>query len=570
MKKTILTLVAALAALLPFTAGAQTVTVGSPSVRCGETVDVPVTISSVSGLQSLEFTIGYSTSKLQFEQATTGSFTSGFQIAANDTGGSIKVALITGNPASGSGRVATLRFAAGGSATGSADITISDILVNDVAKSGVDGSVTITCPQPPDAPGLVSPANNASNVNAPVTLQWNAVGDAENYLVYFGTPNPSSIGSTSSTSMEVETATGTTYQWYVIARNEAGTSGPSATRSFTTSGPFCATPASSTLSAPASATSGSQYTVSWSAAANATEYVLEEATNAAFTGATATTTTATAASFTKSVSDNTTFYYRVRTRNTSSGCNATGNNSATAAVVVTPKPPIPAGGAVLVVVGSAPGNFGAMFRTALQLHNPTSGVLRGRIVFHPAGASGSDNDPFLAYELQPGQTIAYDDLLPAMGLPPGLGSVDIVPDPGHTLPLFVTRVFNDAGEDGTSGMTLDRLGLDDILYAGERGVIVAPADPARMRMNIGIRALSEGASITVVMRDSNGTVVASKDLSYPPVYFSQNGADALMGAPLPGNGSLTFTVNAGSALIYGSTTDNVTNDPNVQIARVVE
>ena len=46
------------------------------------------------------------------------------------------------------------------------------LTVNDVAKSGVAGTATITCVQPPAAPTLVSPSNGATNVasNAPVAL----------------------------------------------------------------------------------------------------------------------------------------------------------------------------------------------------------------------------------------------------------------------------------------------------------------------------------------------------------------------------------------------------------------
>lgn len=565
-------LVAALAIsiLLAVAAGAQTVTVGTKSVRCGESVTVPVTVTTVSGMEAIQFDVGYTASKLQPKDVTTGSLTSGGLVGKNFTGSLVKVAIALSGAKSGSGTVANISFTASASATGTVSLPISAILINDVARTGVAGSVTITCPQAPAAPTLKSPADGASSVSAPVTLQWNAAAEAEKYQVYFGTPTAKLIGTTTNTSMLVETATGTTYEWYVRAENDAGTSPSSAKRTFTTSGPFCATPVAPSISAPGSSASGSSYTVSWDAVANATEYVLEEAGDASFTAATSITLAATSTSFTKTVNAAATFYYRVRARNTAGGCSVNGSTSPAAAVAVTPRPPIPAGGAVLIVVSSTPGGFGASFRTSLQLHNPTGGVLRGRIVFHPAGSSGGDSDPALVFELQPGQTISYNDLLPAMGIASGVGSVDIVPDAGHGLPLSVTRVFNDAGAAGTSGLTLEPLGLDDILYAGQTGVIVAPLEPARMRMNIGIRALADGASISARMRDRNGGVVATRDLSFPPVFFNQVSAEALMGEPLPADATLSFTVTAGSALIYGSTTDNVTNDPSVQIARPVE
>ena len=556
----------AISTLVTLTAAAQTVTVGSKSVKCGQTFDVPVTTSSVSGLEGFRFNVGYDASKLEIKDATKGSLTDDFLVDKN-LGANPLLVLGAGTPVSGSGSIAILRFAAKASASGTVPLTISNVQLNDVPKSGNNGSVTITCLQPPSAPTLASPANGATNVAAPVTLKWNAVSGADEYVVWFGTPSAAEIGTTSSTSLQVETATGTTYEWYVRAKNDAGTSPSSAKRTFTTSGPFCATPGAPVLSAPTSATAGTAYNLTWAPVASATEYVVEEASSPAFSDATSTTTAATLASFTKSPASDTTFYYRVRARNTASGCNATGPFSNTVAVSVSPKPPIPPGGAVLIVVSSTPGEFDAMFRTSLQLYNPTGGVLRGRIVFHLAGTSGGDSDPSLPWELQPGHTLSYADLLPALGVPSGAGSVDLVPDPGFRLPLFVTRIFNDAGAKGTSGMTLDALGLDDVLYAGDTGVIVAPMDPSRSRMNIGIRALAEGASITARMRDRNGAVLATKELSYPAVFFIQVAAESLMGAPLAADATLSFTVNAGSALIYGSTTDNVTNDPNVQIAQ---
>ncbi len=570
LKHSVVAFIAVVAVLLAMTAGAQTVTVGSVSVRCGESVDVPVTISAVSGLLSIQFDVTYDSSKLQPTQVTSGALTSGFSLASNITSTQIKIAMASGSPVSGSGRVATIRFTAGSAATGTSSLPISGILVNDVAKGGVNGTATITCPQPPTAPTLVSPSDGATNVAAPVTLRWNASSGADAYLVYFGTPSPSAMGSTPSTSMQVDTATGTAYEWYVRARNDAGTSAPSPTWSFTTSGSLCVTPNAPQINAPAAVSSGVAYAVSWTAVSNASEYVLDEAGNASFTGATSTTTTATSLSFTKSVNAPTTFYYRVRAHNTNGGCNATSPASNTAAVVASPRPPIPPGGAVLIVVGTSPGALGAMFRTAIQLHNPTGGVLRGKIVFHAAGTSGRDSDPSLPYEIQPWRTFSHSDFLPAMGITSGLGSADIVPDGGNRLPLLVTRIFNDAGAEGTSGMTLEVLGLDDALFSGQTGVIIAPVEPARTRMNIGIRALVEGVSMTVRMRDRTGAVVATKDISYPPVYFLQTPAEILIGVPLVGDAALAFTVNSGSAMVYGSTTDNKTQDPNIQIARPIE
>ncbi|HVT43951.1 MAG TPA: SBBP repeat-containing protein [Thermoanaerobaculia bacterium] len=220
---------------------------------------------------------------------------------------------------------------------------------------------------------------------------------------------------------------------------------------------------------------------------------------------------------------------------------------------------------VLPVVASTPGLLGSFFKTTLQLHNASTSEISGRLVFHRQGASGSDGDPSLSYALRPGQTIAYDDLLPAMGLG-GVGSVDLASASGP-LPLTVARIFNDAGALGTTGMTQDQIALHEFLGVGDESVLIAPPDPARARFNIGVRTLGAGATITATVRNSAGVVVHTVTKSFPPIFLSQLSAAAFLGVPLRESDTIRLRVDAGSAVVYGATNDNVTQDPSLQIAR---
>src|SRR5881394_3544771 len=92
--------------LLAMTAGAQTVTVGSGSGQCGQTVSLPVTIDAVAGMLALEFRIAYDTARLTPLSVTAGSLTSGFSISSNAVGGVLRVAMASGTAASGGGSVA--------------------------------------------------------------------------------------------------------------------------------------------------------------------------------------------------------------------------------------------------------------------------------------------------------------------------------------------------------------------------------------------------------------------------------------------------------------------------------
>lgn len=333
----------------------------------------------------------------------------------------------------------------------------------------------------------------------------------------------------------------------------------------------CTTPAAPQLSAPATAQAGQPYSVTWDAVTAATEYAVDEATDAEFTNATTTVVTGTSATFTHSDGR---YYYRVRARNRAGSCDVTSLFSETVSVSIaaapTPPPP-PAAMRVLPVVGSAPGSFGSYFKTMVQLYNPKSVGVSGRIIYHPQGVSGTADDPSLSFSIAPGKTLSYADLLPAMGVASGVGTADIVADLTSPLPIVVARVFNDGGAAGTTGLTEEALHTDDALKAGQTGVLLAPADVTRFRLNVGIRTLEQGASMTVTVRDKDGGIVKTVTRSYGPTFFAQVGSAVLLdGFVLAGGETISFEVTAGSAFVYGSTTDNTTNDPNVQFARQLE
>ncbi|HXA18347.1 MAG TPA: hypothetical protein VN380_15240 [Thermoanaerobaculia bacterium] len=225
----------------------------------------------------------------------------------------------------------------------------------------------------------------------------------------------------------------------------------------------------------------------------------------------------------------------------------------------------PSQSAILPAVASANGNLGSFFRTGVQLQNPSSSAIAGSIVFHTAGVSGTTSDPFLSYTLNPGQTQNIADLLPALSRS-GLGSVDVVSTSG-SLPTVVARVFNDAGDKGTSGFTEDLMKPQSALAAGDQFVLLVPADLVRFRYNIGVRTLGTGASITVTERSGAGTVVRTVSKTYAPTYFEQVDATTFLGAAPSANDSLTVSVDSGALFIYGATTDNTTQDPSVQLGR---
>jgi hypothetical protein len=228
---------------------------------------------------------------------------------------------------------------------------------------------------------------------------------------------------------------------------------------------------------------------------------------------------------------------------------------------------------VLPAAGSTPGNFGSFYRTGVQLYNPGTSALSGRFVYHPAGVSGSSGDPILNFTVGPQGTISYADLVETMGQS-GLGTLDVVLPASTQLPVIAARVFNDAAAAGTAGFTeeaIDPSGSFEsrVLFAGSTSFLVAPSDTTRFRFNIGVRSLLSGAFVTFRQRDASGAIVRSVTKEYDPTFYEQQPAQTLLGGPIGPNDSIEVSVSSGSAIIYGATIDNTTNDPSVQFARVV-
>lgn len=227
----------------------------------------------------------------------------------------------------------------------------------------------------------------------------------------------------------------------------------------------------------------------------------------------------------------------------------------------------PAGEVVVIPgVGSLAGALGSNFRTQLQLTNPGTSPIAGKIVYHAGGASAGGNDPSLSYTLGSWQTINFDDVLTAMGLS-GLGSAEIVPTSGPA-PAAVAKIFNDAGANGTAGFTEPIFRSRDALASSDSAVLILPADLANFRFNLGARSLSDGVSAVFTVWSESGALLDTVTKTFPANFFAQSTATDFLGvASLPADGSIGITVTHGSAIFFGSTVDNRTQDTATQFTR---
>ncbi|MFL6247668.1 MAG: hypothetical protein ACJ74H_16705 [Thermoanaerobaculia bacterium] len=217
-----------------------------------------------------------------------------------------------------------------------------------------------------------------------------------------------------------------------------------------------------------------------------------------------------------------------------------------------------------IVAGSLRGS-GAEFKTSAQLTNLGSATITGKLIFHPANVATLDSDRSLAYSLTPLKSVSYNDVVQAMGAS-GLGTMDLVLTSGYP-PDVSMRIYSDAGVNGTSGLTEELRTPRQAHYQYEDGSFNLPADLTKFRLNIGYRAQSEGASVTILVYDANGALVHVADRVLPANTMKQESAAAFSQQPtLPPGGLITFQLTAGSAFFYGATTDNRTADPNLRFA----
>ena len=221
---------------------------------------------------------------------------------------------------------------------------------------------------------------------------------------------------------------------------------------------------------------------------------------------------------------------------------------------------------IVPVVGSTRGGFGSNFKTSMQLTNSTPWPIKGTLVFHPAGRSALDGDPSLPYSLSNFQTLSYEDVVAQLGQN-GLGSMDVM-STSSAAPIITVRVYNDGGAAGTSGFIEEVGGPEAALQFGEITLIATPVDAVNFRLNIGVRTLAAGAVLFVSAVDKDGFAIGASIMkTYGANRFEQTSAQAFFnGVAPPAGGAIQIVLSSGSAFVYGSTTDNRTNDSHIQFA----
>ncbi len=172
----------------------------------------------------------------------------------------------------------------------------------------------------PGVATLTLPANGATGLSLPVTLDWSDVATATSYQLQID--NNSDFSSTltdqvvaASTYSATSLTSGVTLYWRVRAQNSCGWGAYSASRTFATAA--CTLPVAPTLASPANAATNlaQPITLDWNDVATATGYQIQVDNNSDFSSVTVAP-TATASTYALSgLAAGTTFYWRVRAQN---------------------------------------------------------------------------------------------------------------------------------------------------------------------------------------------------------------------------------------------------------------
>ncbi len=252
--------------------------------------------------------------------------------------------------------------------------------------------------------------------------------------------------------------------------------------------------------------------------------------------------------------------------------------------------------AVIPVAGSTEGAFGSQWRTIMSLANIMNRPMSGTIIFHPAGAIASDQDPSMSYQLDPGEVEQWPDVVTAMGAT-GLGTIDIIPDEvsplgpsalGGYFPTIQVRVVNDS-DAGTFGTNVREVFVSDLaprqlsfytathvsaaeLAWGARSEIIIPADYEHLRINVGFRYFGFEDLFNIYTYDPqdtpfvqmaiqrNGELIETVWREAPAGFMEQVPLEEVFEGEIQ-EGDVIL-VRSISALTYWSVTDNRTNDPS--------
>ena len=217
---------------------------------------------------------------------------------------------------------------------------------------------------------------------------------------------------------------------------------------------------------------------------------------------------------------------------------------------------------ILPVVTSVPGLFNSRFETSLQLSNPHPYAVSGVINIRSSSATKT-----LPYALGAFESRAYANLM-ASADATGSATADIVAAVGPA-PVAIARIFDTSRSSAATGALIQQVSPDAALRTGDRAALVLAADPVTARTNVGIRTLSAGASLRLILYRSGGLALRIVDRTYTPNVLVQESVTSILGVPTESNDLIVIEVLSGSAIAYSATVNNSTQETSFTLATPV-
>jgi PKD repeat protein len=221
--------------------------------------------------------------------------------------------------------------------------------------------------------------------------------------------------------------------------------------------------------------------------------------------------------------------------------------------------------AYLVGALSAPGPFGALWRSDAVLANPGSQPLHADLSFIPIGVTAATAPVSLT--LQPGETRRLTDVINSQWrLTNAVGVLMLVSrDPSGTLPIFQGESYNNAQPARRFGQSMTAFGDGDAAAAGHEIVLTGLRQDAAYRTTLWLfNPSTEAGLYDLVYRALDGSVLgrltgvalgAGKARQLSP------GQHPIPAAGVTGGFTVEAQVRSGKLVAAGQVVNNATNDP---------
>jgi hypothetical protein len=215
-----------------------------------------------------------------------------------------------------------------------------------------------------------------------------------------------------------------------------------------------------------------------------------------------------------------------------------------------------------------------IFRTTLQLYNPSDIITMGEVVLHPSGAPFTSSDPGSYFMINPRSTTFLPDITAAI-FQDDFGALDLTTWQGPSPVAAMRMVQGDASN--TVGADVEEVFASVGIGEGSSGVLLTPPDPSASAFNVNIRTFTQDTTLQFTFQDSSGNLLGTAAQDFPANTFTQLPAEQVfrgtalggLGALLNGGASITIAPQSGFAMVYGATTDNLSGDLDLQRAAVL-